>query len=450
MIFKRFRIHCTLRVIILSLNIFLLVTLIFHMKQYLLAVLIGSVILYQIFSLIRYIEKTNYYLVRFFEAVQYEDFSQSFSGLGLGKSFDELKKSFKDVLEKFQHARMEKEENFRRLQIVLNHIGTGLLSFQENGQIDLINNAARRLFHRPHMRNINDLSALSEKLVVALMKLKPGDKTLIQIHDKEDVLNLSIYSTEFILSKKCYKLISVQNIHHELEEKEMEAWQNLIRVLTHEIMNSVTPISSLAATVNSMLIQQSQKIQRDKDTSISTADIQAAVQTIKKRSEGLVQFVESYRKLTRIPKPDIQIISISSLFERIGQLMGSELKKNKIQLITRIIPQSLELTADSALIEQILINLMINSMDALRIIKKPKIILAAQFDDRSRPIIQVIDNGPGIDLNVQDRIFIPFFTTKKKGSGIGLSLCRQIMRMHGGTISVRSKPDEKTVFLLRF
>jgi len=420
------------------------------MKQYLLAVLTGSMVLYQIFSLVRYIEKTNYYLVRFFEAVQYEDFSQSFSGLGLGKSFNELTKSFKDVLEKFQQARMEKEEHFHRLQIVLNHIGTGLLSFQENGHIDLINNAAKRLFHRPHMRNIKDLSALSEKLVTTLMKLKPGDKTLIQIHDKEDVLNLSIYSTEFILSKKCYKLISVQNIHHELEEKEMEAWQNLIKVLTHEIMNSVTPISSLAATVNSMLIQQSQKISKEKDKIFSTADIQAAVQTIKKRSEGLVQFVESYRKLTRIPKPDIQIISISSLFKRIQQLMGSELRKNKIQLITQINPMSLELTADSALLEQILINLIMNSMDALRITKKPKITLNAQLDDRSRTIIQVIDNGPGIDPNVQDRIFIPFFTTKKKGTGIGLSLCRQIMRMHYGSLSVRSDISQKTVFTLRF
>ncbi len=450
MIFKKFQINCILRVLILSLSIFLFVYLVFQVNQYLIAVFVGSIILYQIYSLIRYIEKTNYYLIRFFEAVKYEDFSQSFSGLGLGKSFDELKRSFKDVLEKFQQTRMEKEEHFRRLQIVLNHIGTGLLSFQEDGRVDLINNAAKRLFHMPHLRNICDLFTLSEDLVKTLMNSKPGDKTLIKVHNKDEVLNLNIYSTEFILSKKCYKLISIQNIQSELEEKEMEAWQNLIRVLTHEIMNSVTPISSLASTVNSMLIQQSENIPSNQNKSISIEDIQAAVQTIEKRSEGLIQFVKSYRKLTHIPKPDFQIISVFSLFKRIEQLMGTDIKKNRIQFIKQINPETLELTADPALIEQSLINLMINSMDALHTVNKPKITLNAQLDGRSRTIIQVIDNGPGIDPNVQDRIFIPFFTTKKKGSGIGLSLCRQIMRIHKGTISIDSKPNSATMITLRF
>lgn len=450
MILRKFRINCIGRILFLSINIFIFVYLFFLLKNYLIAVIVAGIIIYQIVSLIRYVEKTNYYLVRFFDAVKYEDFSQSFSGLGLGSSFNELKCSFKDVLDKFQKARMEKEEHFRRLQIVLNHIGTGLLSFQENGQVDLINNAAKRLFHMPHLRNVIELSALNKKLVTTLMTLNPGDKTLIKVNNKDEVLNLSIYSTEFIMSKNCYKLISIQNIHSELEEKEMEAWQNLIRVLTHEIMNSVTPISSLAATVNSMLIQQSQQDTNDEDTSISIEDVQAAVQTIKKRSEGLLQFVESYRKLTRIPKPDIQIISVSSLFKRIKQLMGTDIKKKEIQFTIQINPESLELTADSALIEQTLINLIINAVDALENINSPKIALNAKLDSRSRTVIQVTDNGPGIDSNVQDRIFIPFFTTKKKGSGIGLSLCRQIMRMHKGQISIDSNPHKETTVTLRF
>jgi len=450
MILRKFRINCIIRILFLSLSLFITIYLFFIIKQYLIAVMTASIVFYQIVSLIRYIERTNYYLVRFFDAVKYEDFSQSFSGLGLGRSFTELKRSFKDVLDKFQKSRMEKEEHFRRLQIVLNHIGTGLLSFQENGQIDLINNAAKRLFHMPRIRNINELSTVSKKLVTTLMTLHPGNKTLIKINHKDEVLNLSIYSTEFIMSKKCYKLISIQNIQRELEEKEMEAWQNLIRVLTHEIMNSVTPISSLAATVNGMLIQQSQQDSRDGDKIISIEDVQAAVQTIKKRSEGLLQFVESYRKLTRIPKPDIQIISVSSLFKRIEHLMVTDIKKKGIQFGTQISPESLELTADSALIEQTLINLIINAMDALQNSNTPKITLNAQLDSRSRTVIQVIDNGPGIDSNVQDRIFIPFFTTKKKGSGIGLSLCRQIMRMHKGTISIDSQPHKQTVVALRF
>jgi len=450
MILRKFRINCITRILFLSLSLFIFIYFIFVIKQYLLAIIIASIVFYQIVSLIRYIERTNYYLVRFFEAVRYEDFSQSFSGLGLGRSFTELKRSFKDVLDKFQKARMEKEEHFRRLQIVLNHIGTGLLSFQEDGQIDLINNAAKRLFHMPHIRSITELSTLNKKLVTTLMTLKPGEKTLIKVNNEDEVLNLNIYSTEFIMSKKCYKLISIQNIQSELEEKEMEAWQNLIRVLTHEIMNSVTPISSLAATVNGMLIQQSRQDSKDENTSVSIEDVQAAVQTIKKRSEGLLQFVESYRKLTRIPKPDIQIISVSSLFKRIEQLMGTDIKKKGIQFSTLINPETLELTADSVLIEQTLINLIINAMDALENRKTPKISLNAQLDGRSRTIIQVIDNGPGIDSNVQAHIFIPFYTTKKKGSGIGLSLCRQIMRMHKGTISIDSEPHKGTVVTLRF
>ncbi|HEX3074901.1 MAG TPA: ATP-binding protein, partial [Ignavibacteriales bacterium] len=236
---------------------------------------------------------------------------------------------------------------------------------------------------------------------------------------------------------------SLQNIQTELEEKEMEAWQKLIRVLTHEIMNSVTPISSLASTVGDLL----ERGQKDEET---IKDIKLAIDTIKRRSDGLIKFVDSYRSLTRIPKPDFQIFQIRELFHRINQLMSIEFRKAGVHFEYSVEPDSLELAADPQLIEQALINMTLNSMQSLSESDNKKIKLAAHLDDRGKTVIKVIDNGPGISEELQEKIFIPFFSTKKEGSGIGLSLSRQIMRSHGGSIRISSKPFVETVFTLKF
>ena len=450
MIHQRFRTSCTIRVIFLALTIFAFFLLLFQTRLYAVTGITGALIVFQALILIRYVEQTNRALNRFLEAVKYEDFTQTFIGSGLGSSFQELKSSFNEVLSKFQQARAEKEEHYRRLQTVVQHVGIGLISYRQDGEVELINNAAKRLLRIGHLKNVKNLESFSKDLSGTLLSIQSGERALVKVTEENELLQFIIFAAEFVLRGEPYRLVSIQDIQSELEAKEMEAWQNLIRVLTHEIFNSVTPISSLASTANSLLEERMESGTTGKYGPDGLEDIQSAIRTIEKRSLGLLHFVESYRKLTRIPKPNFQIFTVASLFERVSQLMEAQMEEKSISFTVSVEPRSLELTADSALIEQILINLLRNAIDAVGRRKRPKIELKGRMDTRGRVTIQVADNGSGILEEVQEKIFIPFFTTKKKGSGIGLSLSRQIMRLHRGTIFVRSRPNRETVFTLRF
>jgi signal transduction histidine kinase len=447
MVYKNFRLHCILRVVLIGAAIYLFFYLLLQTTLYATIVIVGCVILYQIYSLIHYVEKTNRDLTRFLEAIKHTDFSQTFSSTGLGSSFEPLKKAFNEVIEQFRRARADKEEHFRYLQTVVQHVGIGLIAFTQDGEVGLINTAAKRLLRITHLKNIKTLESLSKPLVARLLQLESGGKALVKIDDKNELLQLAIYAAEFKLREQTFTLVSIQNIQSELEEKEMEAWQNLIRVLTHEIMNSVTPIASLASTVNDLLDTQKfgEEISAD-----SIGDMRGAVQTIQKRSEGLLHFVDAYRSLTRIPRPNFKIFRLADLFDSVEQLLRASFKEKIIILNTKVEPGSLELAADPEMVEQVLINLILNAIQALDGKINAMIDLTARMDERGRVIIQVADNGPGIIPEVLEKIFIPFFTTRPEGSGIGLSLSRQIMRLHRGTINARSEPNVETVFTLRF
>ncbi len=448
MVYKNFRLNCILRVALLGATIYLFFYLLLQTTLYATIVIVGSIIFYQIYSLIHYVEKTNRDLTRFLEAIQHTDFSQTFTSTGLGSSFEPLKKAFNQVIEQFRRARAEKEEHFRYLQTVVQHVGIGLIAFERDGEVGLINTAAKRLLRVTHLKNVKTLETLSQPLVATLLQLESGGKALVKIEAKNDLLHLAIYATEFKLREQIFTLVSLQNIQSELEEKEMEAWQNLIRVLTHEIMNSVTPIASLASTVNDLL--DTKKNAGDEIATDEIGDMRGAVQTIQKRSEGLLHFVDAYRSLTRIPRPNFKIFRITELFAGVEQLLRASFKEKTVNLNITVEPESLELTADPEMVEQVLINLLLNAIQAVDGHPNAGISLAARLDDGGRVIVQVADNGPGIVPEVLDKIFIPFFTTKPEGSGIGLSLSRQIMRLHRGVITARSEPNVKTVFTLRF
>lgn len=447
MAYRHFRLVCILRVALLCATAYLFFYLIFQTTYYATLVIVGAWALYQVGALIHYVERTNRDLTRFLQAIRYEDFSQSFSlGTGLGATYTDLKEAFNEVLDAFRKTRADKEEHFQYLHTVVQHIGIGLICFANDGRVELINAAALRLLRRPHVRDVRELETFSKPLVDVLLKLRSGEKTLVKVNDDDELLQLVVYATELRMRGETFTLASVQNIQSELEEQEMEAWQKLIRVLTHEIMNSITPISSLASTVRDMVPEQGEG---DFDPEVLT-DVHMALETIQTRSQGLLHFVETYRELTRIPKPDFKIFQVSELFAHINQLMKVDLHEKNIAFQVAIAPETLELTADPDLVEQVLINLLRNASQALRGRENARIDLMAQMDRRGRVMIRVRDNGPGILEDVQERIFIPFFTTKRDGSGIGLSLSRQIMRVHRGTISVQSKLDEETVFTLRF
>ena len=445
MVYRKFRVAVSARVALLVVLIGLFFFVLFRAKLPAAAVLLGLLIAAQIGGLFKTVDRTNRDLARFFDSVRFGDFSQTFRGKSPGGSFTELHAALGRVIEAFRSARAEKEEQALYLQTVVQHIGIGLLVFQKDGEVELINGAARRLLRTPHLKSVRDLEKDHPALAATLLGLKPRERSLVRFEAGDEQLQLLLHAAEFKQRGRDFTLVSIQDIRGELEEREIEAWQKLIRVLTHEIMNSMTPISSLATTVEGLI---------DKGCGAGGAenleDIRGAMRTIQRRSEGLLHFVDGYRNLARIPKPDLKFFPAADLFSQVAQFLRGRLAECGAGLEMVSNPARLEVLADLDLLEQVLINLILNACDAVRGQADPRIELSASLDDRGRPVVQVRDNGTGIPPENLDKVFVPFFSTKEGGSGIGLSLSRQIMRLHGGTISAASKPGQETVFTLRF
>ncbi len=434
-------------------SIFLLFYLIYNTDLTMTLFLVGGAIGIQIFAFIHYIDRTNRILNNFLESIRYSDFSRTFEVEGEGSSFEKLKNSFNEVIKDFQEVRAEKEENFYYLQTVIQHIGIALIAYQKDGKVELINNATKKLFQIRNLNNIESLKNFSPELVERLFNINHGENSLIKVQEKDNLLQLIIYATEFNIHNRKIKLVSIKNIQQELEEKEMESWQKLIRVLTHEIMNSITPISSLSSTITMIIKELNDNLKNqgvNGEELESLEEVETALKTIHKRTDGLLHFVNTYRNLTKIPKPNFSIFRVAHLFQNIKSLFEEELKSKNIACYIKIEPETLELSADEHLLEQVIINLVKNAIHALEGRPDSTIQLISSQNSRGKTIIQVIDNGPGIIPNVLERIFIPFFTTKPQGSGIGLSLSRQILRLHGGTINAYSEPEVETKFTLTF
>jgi len=331
---------------------------------------------------------------------------------------------------------------------IVQHVGIGILTFNKEGVIQIMNTTAKRLLRVDKVEKLDDLREVDNTLVDSFLKLKTGGRELLRLKMGDETLYLSLYAIELTLRGEVMKLISMSNIQSELEEKEMEAWQNLVRVLTHEIMNSVTPISSLAGMVEEELdgkLKNSDLVLKREEAE----DMYLSVQTIGKRSAGLIRFVKEFRNLTHVPKPNLTEVVVKDLLEEIATLHKKELNDSSIAVSIQLQSNDLTLQADKTMIEQVLINLIKNAIQAFDNQPEKRIVLSAHTNE-GHIIISVRDNGNGIDADAMERIFVPFFTTKKTGSGIGLSLSRQIMRQHGGQITVKSKLGEGTEFLLRF
>ena len=451
MVFKRFYIIVIIRIILLVISIFLFVYLVNVARHEVSSIILGLLIVFQTWLLINYVNRTNTRLIQFFNSIRYSDFSSSFSDKSMGKSFEKLSASFNEVMDEFKKHRAEKEENYNYLQTVVQHVNIGIICFDSEGNVDMYNNAAKRIFKKNIIRNINDLEAIKSDLPETLMKMKAGDKILVKIFTEDEIKQLSLYATEFRMRGEEFVLVAFHDIHAELEEKEIESWQKLIRVLTHEIMNSITPISSLASTVNEMLIDDSSNKHQLKKLDEEDLDsIESALQTIKKRSDGLLNFVDIYRNLTRIPQPKFRYFPIKEAFDRAEHLLAQRIEEMSIKCNCKVYPDDLKLTADPDLVDQVVINLILNAIDAVKNVNNREVSLIAYNNQNNRTVIEVADNGMGIKPDIIDKIFMPFFTSKKEGSGIGLSLSRQIMHLHKGSISVKSKPEEGTVFTLTF
>jgi two-component system nitrogen regulation sensor histidine kinase NtrY len=445
MIFRRLRVLASVHIGLIILFSGLFFFLLFRTRLYAVQVAAGLLVVSEVTALFRTVDRANRDLARFFEAVKFGDFTQAFGRRSPGRSFRQLRAAMAEVMGAFQTARAEKEEQALYLRTIVQHLAIGLLVFQPDGDIDLVNNAAKRLLGVIQLKNVQSLEAVSPGLARALLGLKPRERALVRIERPDEQLQLALQASEFKLRARTFTLVSIQDIRSELEEREVDAWQKLIRVLTHEIMNSMTPISSLAATAQDLIAQSGPR-----DDPESWNDIELALRTIAKRSEGLRHFIDGYRSLTRVPKPNFKFFPARDLIARVSQLLQAPLAESGARFESSLHPESLELLADPGLLEQVLINLVLNAADAVRGRADARVMVSAYLDERGRPVIQVRDNGVGIPEENLDKVFVPFFSTKAGGSGVGLSLSRQIMQLHNGTISVQSRPGIESVFTLRF
>jgi two-component system, NtrC family, nitrogen regulation sensor histidine kinase NtrY len=453
MVFKKFRIWVTARILLITVNLILLILLIQSNQHQITSFIAAAILITQIYSLIYFVERTNRKLSHFLESIRHSDFSTSFSDRALGGSFEGLNRAFNEVITEFRKNRAEKEEHYNYLLTVVQHVNIGILAYKKDGKVDIFNNATKRILKINNIHYIQELSDIKAELPELLLGMKAGDRHLVKLAFEDDIMQLAIYATEFRMRGEEFLLVSLQNITTELDEKEIESWQNLIRVLTHEIMNSITPISSLASTVEDILFEDDPNSETVHLKELDDDEIQSvneALVTIRNRGHGLLTFVENYRNLTRIPRPNFRYFAVSELFDRAHVLLKPKMDAFGITCTKKMFPEDLMITADPDLIDQVFINLLLNAIDAVKGNENPQIEVVASMSSGDRITIDFADNGQGIKPDIMDKIFMPFFTSKKEGSGIGLSLSRQIMHLHKGSISVKSKPGEGSIFRLNF
>jgi two-component system nitrogen regulation sensor histidine kinase NtrY len=448
MILNDFRFRVAIRVILVGLTMAMLVFMLNRSNMVFAAALTGLIIIGQLVELYRFSSQTNRKLTRFLESVKYSDFISGFtSDHKLGKSFRDLNEAFNEVLEAFRKARSEKEEHWQYLNTVVQQVRTGIISFDKEGNVQLVNATAKRIIGIANLKNINEVNESNPKLYQALTETGLGKSTLYKSGHE---FLITIQATELRIRGNDVKLLTLQNIQTELQKQELEAWQNLTRVLRHEIMNSITPISSLTSTLREILDHDLVKKDGAYELNDEGAeDLREGLTTIENRSKGLIKFIDAYREYTSLPPPKIKTVRLKDLIDKVAQLMRVELKKTSINFSTSCESEYLTIQADEEMIEQVLINLIKNAIEAISKQPNGKIELNGKYTEHIVSI-EVIDNGPGIIKEAMTKVFIPFFTTKKTGSGIGLSLSRQIMQMHNGSLSVVSEPNVQTVFTLKF
>ena len=452
MVFKSFRFQLIGRLSLLVLTIFLFTSLYYSESYFFTKFLVFLLVLFQAYYLYALLEKSNREIIHFLESIHYDDFTNTYPEKKSKSSRDLLYHEFNEILKKFREIRADNEAQHQYLKTIVQHIGIGIITFDDDGEVQIMNNAAKKLLDMKMIKNIRQISRQHTNLTESFLELKTGGRDLVKITKNDDEVQLAVYAIELSLRGKQFKLISLQNIQSELEEKEMEAWQNLIRVLTHEIMNSVTPISSLAAMMESDLnefIQKDMDIKEIKEDTME--DFYLSVKTIHNRSESLIKFVSDFRNMTRIKLPNLECYQVEEIISHVLLLLKPDVEADNISVNVSIKPD-LTINIDKEQIEQVIINVVKNAIQALASGEKEhkSLTITAMPYPTGGAFINIADNGTGIEEEALKKIFIPFFTTKKNGSGIGLSLSKQIMRNHGGNISAKSQIGEGTEFLLKF
>jgi len=445
--FKNYRWHILWRVLLLFITIsiaaFLLVK-----GLYLYEVFAFPVIIFQLTDFFRFHKKAQEEVEQFVESVHYRDFSRYFDVKHAPLELQPLRKGFNEINSTFKVISKEKETQYQYLQKILELVDTGILSYEyDTGEIGWMNESFKKMMGIPYLKTIHSLEKRDGVLYKEVLSLRPGENKVADITYDRNSFKVLLTATAFQTSGRIYKLVAFQNVSEALDETESKAWQKLLSVMTHEIMNSVAPISSLAATLKNRLQLSVAGINERPD---GLDDLELGIDTIKRRSEGLLKFAETYRNLNKITTPNFKKLYVRDLFENLHQLMQPTLQQKHIELEIILKDPELTVEADPNLVEQVLINLLVNAMEAVKDKTDARIVLSAFASIGNKIVLKIADNGAGMSPEIIDKIFIPFFSTKKSGSGIGLSLCKQIMMLHRGNIQVQSVEGEGSAFMLQF
>lgn len=412
------------------------------------SILLFVVFVFFLFKLLQIFNDILRDFKNFVEAIQYRDFSQHFSIKKAPGHLRFFRTGFNEIVTGYKKLSSEKELQFQYLQNVLELVDTAIMAFElSTGKVVWINAQMKTVLNLPSIKNVDRIQRMTPKLYDAFYAISPMEQQVISVSLKEGPEKLLLTANTFITDGKSLKLVALQNVDEALDITETEAWNKLLRVLTHEIMNSIAPISSLANT----LLDRLNKL--DPATPVPSTDfhdLQDGMQTIKARSNGLMRFSASYRNLNKIGHVTLSDFYIRDVFENLVTLMQPSLAQKQIDLDIVLPNPNLKIAADRQLLEQLVINLLLNAIDAVKDCHSRQIVLAASNNQKNQTIIKITDSGKGMEQQIIDRIFIPFFSTKKAGSGIGLSLCKQIMMLHKGSIQVKSSPDQGTAFTLSF
>ena len=408
-----------------------------------------ALIVIQTVGLINYLNQTNRYLSGFLYFLKESNASISMDEDEKSPVSD-LHSYFNEIKSIIQNVRIEKENQYQYLQYIIENVGVGLISFSNKGQIELINESAKTLLKTPALHSINDLNRIQYGFASFILNLKPEQPYLFKLNLQHEIIHLSMKASKIKIGERNITIVTFQDIKNELEDNELDSYQKLIRVLTHEIMNSVTPINTLTRTIRSFYTDEGglrSKKELDPDVIEETV---TGLDLIEERGNGLKSFVSKYRNLTRLPQPKFKKVNIQSLLYNMLKLFRNDVQQNKINAAVNVTPADLAIVADEKLLEQVLINLIKNAISAIPDDGSGKLELSAYKTNLLQTIINISDNGHGISKENINNIFTPFFTTKEHGSGIGLSLARQIMRLHKGHITVYSEIGKGTTFKLEF
>jgi two-component system nitrogen regulation sensor histidine kinase NtrY len=447
--FSRFRTGIALRTGMLFLTIVAVAEMLARTQWYVTIALCVAMTLLQVALLTRFAAQSSREVARFLEAVSFDDTSQSFSGLMRDGVHRELGAAMAHVLDVLRISRTEREAEVRYLQTLIAHVPVALISVEQSGRVQLLNMAARRLFETSLTHN-SQLTRYGEAFAVGIDSLRPGGSAILRMERHSGALQLKAAATDAALMGVRRRLISLQNIESEMSAQELAAWQTVVRVMAHEVMNSLTPISSLAATARDLTRDVLSQMPEGDPRTGALTDARDALETVARRSEGLLHFVQNHRRLTKPLVTHMQVAPVQRAFARVQRLLATELAANDIQMTASVEPETLELAADADLLDQALINLVRNAMEALSDVPAGRISLLGRQHPDGRIVIAVADNGPGIAADQRDRIFVPFFTTKRQGSGVGLTLVRQIATAHEATVDVLQTPGGGATISLRF